>query len=130
MKSVFNFSREFCQNGPHKTLKIGTDGKSMYVYLYISKVSKVKSELSALSFVYIYILAKVVGLYTYIEREKEFILLMHTNKYFVIQNRQTRALCGAQCMGHVIRTWSAVCSEAPNSRFGEGARPHLCKLHL
>ena len=38
-----------------------------------------------------------------------------------------RAPCGAQCMGHaVIRTWSAVCSEAPHSQFGEGARPHLC----
>ena len=37
-----------------------------------------------------------------------------------------RAPCGARCMGHAIRTWSAVCSEAPHSQFGEGARPHLC----
>ena len=29
-------------------------------------------------------------------------------------------------MGHVIRTWSAVCSVKPHSQFGEGARPHLC----
>ena len=29
-------------------------------------------------------------------------------------------------MGHPIRTWSAVCSAAPHSQFGEGARPHLC----
>ena len=37
-----------------------------------------------------------------------------------------RAPCGAQCMGHAVRTWSAVCSEAQHSQFGEGARPHLC----
>ena len=37
-----------------------------------------------------------------------------------------RALCGARCMGHVIRTWSAVSYMAPHSQFGEGARPHLC----
>ena len=37
-----------------------------------------------------------------------------------------RAPCGARCIGHTVRTWSAVCSEAPHSQFGEGARPHLC----
>ena len=36
------------------------------------------------------------------------------------------APCGAQCMEHAIRTWSAVCSDAPHSQFGEGARFHLC----
>ena len=41
---------------------------------------------------------------------------------FVIQNRQTS--CSMWC--HAVRTWSAVCSEAPHSQFGEGARPHLC----
>ena len=45
---------------------------------------------------------------------------------FVIQNRQTSAPCGAQCMGHAVKTWSAVCSAVPHSQFGEGARPHLC----
>ena len=35
------------------------------------------------------------------------------------------APCGAQCIGHAVRTWSAVCSEAPHSQFGEGARLHL-----
>ena len=45
---------------------------------------------------------------------------------FVIQNRHTRAPYGARCVGHAVRTWSAVCSEAPYSQFGEGARPHLC----
>ena len=37
-----------------------------------------------------------------------------------------RAPCVAQCIGHAVSTWSAVCSEAPHSQFGEGARPHLC----
>ena len=44
---------------------------------------------------------------------------------FVIQNRQTS--CSMRCpIGHAVSTWSAVCSEAPHSQFGEGARPHLC----
>ena len=37
-----------------------------------------------------------------------------------------RVPCGARCIGHAVSTWSAVCSEAPHSQFGEGARPHLC----
>ena len=37
-----------------------------------------------------------------------------------------RAPCSARCIGHAVRTWSAVYSEAPHSQFGEGARPHLC----
>ena len=37
-----------------------------------------------------------------------------------------RAPCGARCIEHAVSTWSAVCSEAPHSQFGEGARPHLC----
>ena len=37
-----------------------------------------------------------------------------------------RAPCGARCIGHIVSTWSAVCSEAPHSQFGEGARSHLC----
>ena len=36
------------------------------------------------------------------------------------------APCGARCIGHAIRTWPSVCSEAPHSQFGEGAGPHLC----
>ena len=45
---------------------------------------------------------------------------------FVIQNCQSRASCGDRCIGHTVSKWSAVCSEAPHSQFGEGARPHLC----
>ena len=37
-----------------------------------------------------------------------------------------RTPCGARCMGHDIKTWSAVFSAPPHSQFGEKARPHLC----
>ena len=37
-----------------------------------------------------------------------------------------RAPCGTRCIGHAVRIWSAVWSEAPHSQSGEGARPHLC----
>ena len=41
---------------------------------------------------------------------------------FVIQNQtvRPRAPCGARCIEHAVSTWSAVCSEAPHSQFGEG----------
>ena len=39
---------------------------------------------------------------------------------------RSRAPCGARCIEHAVSSWSAVCSEAPHSQFGEGARPHLC----
>ena len=37
-----------------------------------------------------------------------------------------RAPCAARCIGHAVRTWSAVCSEAQHSQFGEGTRPYFC----
>ena len=37
-----------------------------------------------------------------------------------------RAPCGARCVRRAVSTWTEVCSEAPHSQFGEGARPHLC----
>ena len=36
------------------------------------------------------------------------------------------APCGARCIGHAVRIWSAVWSEVPHLQFGEEARPHLC----
>ena len=36
------------------------------------------------------------------------------------------APCGARCIRHAVRTWSAVCSEVPHLQFGEGVRLHLC----
>ena len=45
---------------------------------------------------------------------------------FVIQNRQTSCFMWCPMYRHAVSTWSAVCSEAPHSQFGEGARPHLC----
>ena len=50
------------------------------------------------------------------------------SKYRVSSSKtvRPRAPCAARCIGHAVSTWSAVCSEAPHSQFGEGARPHLC----
>ena len=50
------------------------------------------------------------------------------SQYRVLSSKtvRTRAPYGARCIGHAVRTWSAVCSEAPHSQFGEGARPYLC----
>ena len=45
---------------------------------------------------------------------------------FIIQTVRPRAPCGARCIRHTVKTWSAICSETPHSQFGEGARPHLC----
>ena len=33
---------------------------------------------------------------------------------------------GAQCMQHIIRLCSAVCSVVPNLQFSDGAELHLC----
>ena len=54
--------------------------------------------------------------------------VMLLSQYRISSSRivRPRAACGARCMGHAVKTWSAVCSEAPHSQFGEGARPHLC----
>ena len=50
------------------------------------------------------------------------------NQHRVLSSKTVRpcAPCGARCIGHPVSTWSAVCSEIPQSQFGEGARPHLC----
>ena len=36
-----------------------------------------------------------------------------------------RAPCGARCMGYAIKSWSAFCSKAMHSYFGEGAKIYL-----
>ena len=54
------------------------------------------------------------------------VVLLSQHRVSSSKTVRPRAPCGAQCIGHVVRTWSAVCSESPHSQFGEGARPHLC----
>ena len=54
------------------------------------------------------------------------VMLLSQHRVSSSKTVRTRAPCGARCMGHIVSTWSAVCSEAPHSQFGEGARPHLC----
>ena len=54
------------------------------------------------------------------------VMLMIQHRLSSSKTVRPRAPCGARFIGHVVSTWSAVCSEAPHSQFGEGARPHLC----
>ena len=54
------------------------------------------------------------------------VMLLSQHRVSSSKTVRPRAPCGARCMGHAVSTWSAVCSEAPHSQFGEGARPHLC----
>ena len=54
------------------------------------------------------------------------VMLLSQHQVLSFKTVRPRAPCGSRCMGHAIRTWSAVCSAAPHSQFGGGARPHLC----
>ena len=54
------------------------------------------------------------------------VVLLSQHRVSSSKTVRPRAPCGARFREHAIRTWSAVCSEAPYSQFGEGARPHLC----
>ena len=54
------------------------------------------------------------------------VVLLSQHRVLSSKTVRPRAPCGARCIGPAVRTWSAVCSEAPHLRFGEGARPHLC----
>ena len=54
------------------------------------------------------------------------VVLLSQHRVSSSKTVRPRVPCGAQYMGHAIRTWSAVFSAAPHSQFGEGARPHLC----
>ena len=54
------------------------------------------------------------------------VVLLSQHRVSSSKTVRPRVPCGARCIGHAVSTWSAVCSEAPHSQFGEGARPHLC----
>ena len=58
----------------------------------------------------------------------QMLAVMSLSQHRVLSSKtvRPRAPCGARCIGHAVNTWSAVCSEAPQLQFGEGARPHLC----
>ena len=51
------------------------------------------------------------------------VMLLSQHQVSSSKTVRPRALCGARCIGHVVRTWSAVCSEVPHSQFDERARP-------
>ena len=54
------------------------------------------------------------------------VVLLSQHRVSSSKNVRPRAPYSARCIGHAVSTWSAVCSEAPHSQFGEGARPHFC----
>ena len=54
------------------------------------------------------------------------VMLLSQHRVSSSKTVRPRAPCGVRCIGHVVRTWSAVSSEAPHSQFGEGERPHFC----
>ena len=55
------------------------------------------------------------------------VVLLSQHRVSSSKTVRPRAPCGsARCIEYAVSTWSAVCSEAPHSQFGEGARPHLC----
>ena len=54
------------------------------------------------------------------------VVSLSQHRFLSSKTVRPRAPCGARCIGHAVSTWSAVCSEAPHSQFGEGERPHLC----
>ena len=58
----------------------------------------------------------------------QMLAVMSLSQHRILSSKTVRpcAPCGARCIGHAVSTWSGVCSEAPHSQFGEGARPHLC----
>ena len=72
------------------------------------------------------------GLYFYYPRllnclnQMLVVVLLSQHRVSTFKTVRPRAPCGAGFIRHVVRTWSAVCSEAPHSQFGEGTRPHLC----
>ena len=54
------------------------------------------------------------------------VVLLSQHRVLSSKTVRPRAPCGARCIGHAVSTWYVVCSEAPHSQLGEGARPHLC----
>ena len=54
------------------------------------------------------------------------VMLLSQHRVSSSKTVRPRAPCGARCIGHAVRTWSTVCSEAPHSQFSERARLHLC----
>ena len=49
------------------------------------------------------------------------VMLLSQHRVSSFKTVRPCAPCGARCIGHAIRTWSAVCLAAPHLRFGEGA---------
>ena len=53
------------------------------------------------------------------------VMLLSQHRDLASKTLRPPAVCGAQWMEQAVTTWSAICSEAPHSQFGEEAR-HVC----
>ena len=53
------------------------------------------------------------------------VMLLSQHRVSSSKTVRPRAPCGVQCIGHTVRTWSVVSSEAPHLQFGEEVRTHL-----
>ena len=100
IKNLFNFRRRRRLNGIH------------------SRSDTSRTEAEGLSFYY-------PRLLHYLDQILAVVIL---SQHQVSSSKTVKpcAPCGARCIGHAVKTWSAVCSEAPHSQFVKGARPHLC----
>ena len=58
----------------------------------------------------------------------QMLAVMLLSQHLILSSKavRPRAPYGTRCIGHAVSSWSTVCSEAPHSQFGEGARPYLC----
>ena len=54
------------------------------------------------------------------------VVLLSQHQVLSPKTVRPRAPCGDRCIGHAVRTWSTVFSEAPHLQFGKEASPHLC----
>ena len=54
------------------------------------------------------------------------VVLLSQHRVSSSKTIRPHAPCGTRCIGHTVRTWSAVCSEVPHLQFSKRARPHLC----
>ena len=55
------------------------------------------------------------------------VMLLSQHRVSLSKTVRIVASCDAPSIERAIRTWSAVCSRAPHSQFGEAAGPHSCK---
>ena len=58
----------------------------------------------------------------------QMLAVIKLSQHLVLSSKTARPIIpqGAQCMGHIMIMWSAICSLAPRLHFAKEARSHLC----